>query len=966
MKTLLVILFVSTITFPVYALDEFQYIVQFTTPKISNVLKKKIYHKKIDIAAKGNTFVVIRPKSENDIAHFQRTIASISTSREIVKVKKDFVINKYFFDFNENVQCIQVQNSVSPQSGIFSFAKSFNKESNCKLNKHCNGKNLQWAKYQVDSDIAEELINDLRKEYKSNEKATVAVVDSGFDVDGNKHNLNAQKIKTSKGFDKAGDEHNDQSGHGTSVSGMISAKNVGITSNVDLNIYRVTEAGGGGTTTSGFLAASIEKACSESDVVNVSWGNMLDEVGFTKIEEELWYEKAKELGCLVMKSSGNAGVKKKKMRSPIPSDAPVIMIGAISSDGSEALFSSESQLKAPGAGVYTLVSNDKETSKYSEKRMCTIDGIKYGPINGTSFSSPVAAAVAGQILTVLKIKGVVPSEPSKKIQLIKNILQASASSNSNNIINSYKAVKIASLVEKDKEYASSQELISLIDDSRPNCEEIDDCPNLFNCNSKKDCLTKVRESIHLCDRNEDRIKLIRTLASMGEYDVLAGFLPLIKKDDLSKGEFENIFIELWKRNIDGDSVDDLQTAINLLNLAHKFGRDDLITRKKFKSIFNSWEFGWRFNVNSEIGSNIFNQQDESLFDDLTKVYGLLPVREQKQIINKMARPNFLEKIESSDMSFLVILDKFQDYLPEETKKHLNSKLDSLSNRLVHMNYINKYSKMDLEQSPIIDILVKRNLKAKDVIKLRIKGKLNRTNVNLTTYALNSELIFTKDEKLEIARDLIKDERFSKRSNKHLVTSTVKLFLESDNEDDIKKVKSIILNNPDIGLKAPFNSRPYKTKVTKALYSDKEFLDKFYSKSIDDAMELVSGKRRAAFLDSNFTLSSFKGIFQSKTLSKSDKEEIFYKNKEKIKKLIDRCIKTIKKSTLGMTNKPYHAVNILEEIYSNSDILIEYNLQMIKQSETILKLIKKKPNIFLSSYQIKNGIESIIKHEQSKP
>lgn len=85
-------------------LSEFQYIVQFTTPKISNVLKKKIYHEKIEVAAKGNTFIVIRPKSEEDIAHFQRTIAFISTSREIIKVKKDFMIDRNNFDFNENVQ----------------------------------------------------------------------------------------------------------------------------------------------------------------------------------------------------------------------------------------------------------------------------------------------------------------------------------------------------------------------------------------------------------------------------------------------------------------------------------------------------------------------------------------------------------------------------------------------------------------------------------------------------------------------------------------------------------------------------------------------------------------------------------------------------------------------------------------------------------------------------------------------
>lgn len=965
MRNLLVTLLLSSFLLPAYALSEFQYIVQFTTPKISKFLKKKIYHEKIEVAAKGNTFVVIRPKSEEDIAHFQRTIASISTSREIIKVKKDFMIDRNNFDFNENVQCIEIQNNVSPQGGIFKFAKKFNNQSNCKLNDHCKGKNMQWAKYQVDADIAEKLINDLRKEHNSEERATVAVVDSGFDVDGNKANLNAQIINTAKGFDKAGDEHNDQSGHGTSVSGMISAKNVGITSNVNLNIYRTTEAGDGGSTTSGFLAASIEKACLESDVVNVSWGNMLDEVGFTKIEEELWYEKAKELGCLVMKSSGNAGVKKKKMRSPIPSDAPVIMIGAINNDGSEALFSSESQLKAPGAGVYTLVSNDKQTSEYSEKKMCSVDGVKYGPINGTSFSSPVAAAVAGQVLTVLKIKGVVPNEPDKKLELLKNILKASASSNSNNIINSYKAVKIASLIEKDVDYESSQKLVDLISDSKPKCNDTDDCPNLFNCSTKKECLTKTRENIHLCNKTEDRVKLVQTLASMGEYDVLAGYLPLLKEADLSKSEFESIFNVLWKRNIDGKSVDDLQTAINLLNLAHQFGRDDLITRKKFKPIFNSWDFKWRFNIDTEIGTNIFRQQDETLYSELTKIFGILPLKDQKKIINKMARTNFLEKIESHDMSFLVILENYQNYLPAEVKAHLNNKLNNLSNKLVNKNFINKYDKMDLEQSPIIDVLVKRNTKAKSIIKQRIKGELNKTNANLISYAFNSKQILTKEEKLQIARELIKKEDYSKRRNKNLVTSTVHLFLSSDQEDDVDKIKNIILNNADIRFKTPFNDNYPKTKVIETLYSDTNFLNELYDKSLDDALELVKGKRNAGFMDSNYTLESFKGIFLSRTLSKNDKKVIFEKNKEKLEKLVDACIKTIEKSTLGLSNKPYHAVNILEEIFSNSDTLISNNFTLNKQSEKILKLIDKKPSIFLSSYKIKAGIDNIKRKEEFK-
>lgn len=104
---------------------------------------------------------------------------------------------------------------------------------------------------------------------------------------------------------------------------------------------------------------------------------------------------------------------------------------------------------------------------------------------------------------------------------------------------------------------------------------------------------------------------------------------------------------------------------------------------------------------------------------------------------------------------------------------------------------------------------------------------------------------------------------------------------------------------------------------------------------------------------------------SNTLSNKDKKEIFNKNKEKLEKLVEECIKTIKKSTLAFSDKPYHAVNLLEEIYDNTGILSAYKFPMLDKADEILEFMKKKSNLFSYSYKLEASIENLKKREDLK-
>jgi len=362
-------------------------------------------------------------------------------------------------------------------SDVTNVAKYSDKQ--CQISSHCNkNKNPYWAKFQYAADLAEIEIEKIIKESgvtkPSDFYSRTAVVDSGFD--GRSQRLSLQVLPTLlKGHEESGNHQIDPEGHGTAVSGMISGKGVGFTKHVHLNVYRVTKKFGGGGVSTKNLETSILNACDRAEIVNVSWGSSADEKGLRNPKEEGWYSKAQEKGCLIVKSAGNGGIKSYNSYN-LPIDAPIILVSSTNSLGSESSFSSQGHIYGPGENVYTLTSHQSTVNQWSfEDKYCRVEGAIMSPISGTSFSSPAVAAVFSQVLTILKLRGLVPSNPKEKISLLKRIILASGkwsveSGEALPTANSYLAVLIAKHLKESELSASVEETRSSINGCV--CEEI--------------------------------------------------------------------------------------------------------------------------------------------------------------------------------------------------------------------------------------------------------------------------------------------------------------------------------------------------------------------------------------------------------------------------------------------------------------------------------------------------------------
>ncbi|MCL2838541.1 MAG: S8 family serine peptidase [Oscillospiraceae bacterium] len=179
--------------------------------------------------------------------------------------------------------------------------------------------------------------------------------------------------------------------HGTAVSGSI----VAVAPGVELWNYRVNISGVGGLST---LAAVEAAHADRMDIMNLSFGEMFSFGPFTSHRPMFSAVNLAVLdGIIVVVSAGNDGWLGMFSVSAPATSSLVISVGAGTSGGrgetldALASFSSRGPLEetfhikpnivAPGVQVYT-------TDIYS----------RYRPVDGTSFSAPVIAAVAALLL----------------------------------------------------------------------------------------------------------------------------------------------------------------------------------------------------------------------------------------------------------------------------------------------------------------------------------------------------------------------------------------------------------------------------------------------------------------------------------------------------------------------------------------------------------------------------------------
>ena len=402
----------------------------------------------------------------------------------------------------------------------------------CSLARRCQGDiNTSWSKLLMDADIADRLVVKALEKIPEAERAakiaTLGVLDFGFDP-AERANLAVSSFELEKGQPGAGSPEVDERNHGTAVVGIIAAKETGLTSKLRLTAYKADPPGG--RLSREGLFAGIEHACRENDVINVSIGLTDREQGFGTFRDEPWYKRAnaERMPCLVFFSSGNAGVKSDVRPLPEPEER-VTFVASTDSLAHEVASSSPGDVRAPGHDVWTLPGPEAKARKSA--LTCGEIGSRVN-VTGTSFASPAVAAVAGQVVTLLKLRGALPDSAQQKFLLVKSILKASQAWATENrrppVVNALLAVRLAMLVGRNPPVPSVRELVEMgkskvagfCAEAAPRCDS-------STCGVLTDCVNALRERATLCGQAGP--ELLAHLEAMGEKELSIHLLRQLPK-----------------------------------------------------------------------------------------------------------------------------------------------------------------------------------------------------------------------------------------------------------------------------------------------------------------------------------------------------------------------------------------------------------------------------------------------------
>jgi hypothetical protein len=465
-----------------------------------------------------------------------------------------------------------------------------NTAGNCKLADPCQGgKAKLWAQKAIDADLMKKKVKKLLVDKgKSDISANVSVVDTGFDgaqaknfkTVGKIHTAPGVKVndrhvitgdKTRPGYDKKpiiGDPNKDEGGHGTMVASTIAGANgLGVADGVSLAVYRVTEPGSSGSTSSAFLQMSAYKACKERKdpdgitIINMSWGSVSDEGGFKRDEDERVTKKLIALmakkGCLIVKAAGNSNYRR-DFKSNL--DDSYLRVASVDKFHHLSYFSSKGEIAAPGSGVYVLESTTAE-DKAEGKNRCRPTEKSNGPspkrfVNGTSFAAPIAAGIASMMVRVLKASGKFKNlTPIDRIKLVNRILKASMIDGS---INGLRAVSMAEVWggESSPKLQSVAQLNTMMNahykDKSPCTDKFGSCQQKKGCELTM-CFDLGRSKLALCTGNQLSVStdLARTAIKNGFLEAAFRFnLPEQKRGNATTaGETNKLAVELYLKRI---------------------------------------------------------------------------------------------------------------------------------------------------------------------------------------------------------------------------------------------------------------------------------------------------------------------------------------------------------------------------------------------------------------------------------
>jgi hypothetical protein len=383
----------------------------------------------------------------------------------------------------------------------------------CRLTETCpDGRAKFWGQERMDADL---MFRELNRIQLPTGHTKVAVVDSGFDMAQARSQMNESLLTVAPGWDRAGDPNRDEVGHGTAVAGLIGGKDgVGLAPDAKLTVYRVSEANSSGGATSSSLLMSVMKACDEgNEVINLSWGGDFDENAIFEDEQsnKQFYDDLAAKGCLVVKAAGNSS--RRVERKHMDPDDALLRVEATEASGQLASFSSNGEVSAPGAGVFTLHSAQKSAAR--PESVC--GGHKGAFISGTSFAAPLTAAVATQTLGVLK-KNPAFNKLSgpERVATLNRVL---AAANADGGLNALRAVMIADMLQMTPSSLPAADAATLRANFQKRagtfCASTPPaCMNAGSCKASRDCSLNARKHLALCSPVNNSV--VRDLLKLSE------------------------------------------------------------------------------------------------------------------------------------------------------------------------------------------------------------------------------------------------------------------------------------------------------------------------------------------------------------------------------------------------------------------------------------------------------------------
>jgi minor extracellular protease Epr len=298
--------------------------------------------------------------------------------------------------------------------------------------------NVEWNLKAIDAnDVQQNMTN----------KVKVAIIDSGIDYSDD------IEVYRRKNFIPGEDEvsllYEDETGHGTSVAGIIAAKNneigiTGINENVELYSAKVLDEENKAPVSR--IIEAIEWAIEQDvNIINMSFGTVTESKA---LKQEI--QKASDAGILLIASAGNAGV----VEYPAAFD-DVIAVGSIGADGEVSEkngFGETLELYAPGEQILSTAA---------------FGGVIVS--GGTSMSAPHVTGVAS-VLWQMNL--------DVSAEFIRELMRSSVKSVNGETKYGYGVVNLENAIDMYDEFRSEFEMNS--DINAYQCLEKETCVDTFD------------------------------------------------------------------------------------------------------------------------------------------------------------------------------------------------------------------------------------------------------------------------------------------------------------------------------------------------------------------------------------------------------------------------------------------------------------------------------------------------------